>query len=104
MASTDTKEGWSQFQSDMRSLAGELRRHYENRADDRSSAEINRSLQELGRAADSFFASLDTASRDPEVRTRTKQAARSFSSALRDTVREVGEELDKAFHQPSKKE
>lgn len=100
----EPSQAWSQFQSDMKSLAGELRRHYASRGDERSSAEINRSLKELGEAADAFFASLDTASRDPEVRTRTKQAARSFGTALRETFREVGDELDKALRQPAKKE
>ena len=104
MANDDPTEGWTQFRSDMKSLGGELRRHYESRNDEKSSAEINRSLQELGKAADAFFTSLDTASRDPEVRTRTRQAARSFGSALRETLRDVGEELDKALRQPTKKE
>jgi hypothetical protein len=99
MADTNTHEAWDRFQSDMKSLAGELRRHYKSADDEKKAAEINRSLQQLGQAAEAFFESLDTATRDPEVRAGTKRAARSFGSALAGTVREVSEELDKAIRQ-----
>lgn len=103
MANNQTGDAWSQFQADMKSLGSELRRHYESSGDTEKSAEINRSLKQLGEAADAFFTSLDTASRDPEVRAGTRRAARSFGSALRETLREVGDELDKAFRQPAAK-
>jgi hypothetical protein len=103
MPNKETGEAWEQFQADVRSMAGELRRHYEGSKDDRQTAEINRSLRDLGEAADKFFASLDTATRDPEVRSSTKRAARSFGAALRETFHEVSAELEHAFREPAKK-
>ena len=100
MADT-TKQAWEAFQGDMKTLAGELRRNYESADDQQKAAEINQSVRELGKAAEAFFQSLDAASRDPEVRASTKRAARSFGSALSETFREVGGELEKAFKQPA---
>jgi hypothetical protein len=99
MTETSTKEAWTKFQADMKSLGGELNRHYEGAGDDANAAEVNSALRQLGQATEKFFASLDTATSDPEVRARTKQAARSFGTALSGTLREVGEELDKALRQ-----
>ncbi len=96
----DSKEAWDRFQVDLKSLAGELRRQYKAADDDKKTAELNRSLEKLRQAADSVFSSLETASRDPEVRAGTRQAARSFGAALAETFREVGGELDKAFRKP----
>ena len=101
MTETSTKEVWDRFQADMKTLAGELSRNYENSNDEKKTAEINRSLRQLGQAAEAFFESLGKATRDPEVRTSTKRAARSFGSALTETFREVSVELDKAFRQPA---
>jgi hypothetical protein len=67
MTDTNTHQAWDRFQTDMKTLAGELRRHYKNSDDEEKAAEINRSLQQLGQAAEAFFESLDTATRDPEV-------------------------------------
>jgi hypothetical protein len=78
-------------------MAGELRRHYDEADTREHTVEINRSLRELGEAADKFFASLDTATRDPEVRSSTRRAARSFGAALRETFHDVSGELEKAF-------
>jgi hypothetical protein len=103
MPTKETGEAWQHFQDDVRSMAGELRRHYRDSKSEEHTAEINRSLRELGDAADRFFASLDSATRDPEVRTSTKRAARSFGSALRETFHEVSSELEKAFREPSGK-
>jgi hypothetical protein len=100
MADT-TKQAWEQFQGDMKALAGELRRNYEGADDQQRAAEINRSVRELGKAAEAFFESLGTTTRDPEVRASTKRAAQSFGSALTETFREVGGELEKAFRQPA---
>ncbi len=97
MPKQETGEAWGRFQSDVRSMAGELRRHYNDSESPKHTAEINRSLKDLGEAADKFFASLDTATRDPEVRSTTRRAARSFGDALRQTFQEVGGELGKAF-------
>ncbi len=97
-----SKEAWDRFQADVKSMAGEVRRHYEG-SDEQETAEINRSLKQLGDAAEKLFASLDTATRDPEVRSSTKKAARSFGTALRETFHEVSEELEKAFREPAGK-
>jgi hypothetical protein len=40
---------------------------------------------------------VDSATRDPEVRATTKQAASSFGAALTETLRELGSEIDKAI-------
>ena|SRR5437588_73571 len=97
MPRKETGEAWSQFQSDVKSMAGELRRHYDSSANTEHTVEINRTLRELGEAADKFFTSLDTATKDPEVRSSTRRAARSFGTALRETFHEVSGELEKAF-------
>jgi hypothetical protein len=103
MAGKETAEAWEKFQADVRSMAGELRRHYETSDDEQKTAEINRSLKQVGDAAEKFFASLDTATRDPEVRSSTKRAARSFGTALRETLHEVSEEVEKALREPARK-
>jgi hypothetical protein len=99
MTDTNTKEAWTRFQADMKSLAGELHRHYKDADDNTKAAEINSALRQIGQATEKFFSSLDVAASDPEVRASTKQAARSFGAALSGTFREVGEELDKALRQ-----
>ena|ERR1700682_1222660 len=95
MASDDTRKAWDRFEADIKGVAGELRRHYKD-ADITKNAELNRSLEQLRQAAESVFTSLETATRDPEVRTRTKEAARSFGSALAETFRELGDQVEKA--------
>jgi hypothetical protein len=103
MTNKETADAWERFQADVKAMAGELRRHYDNADDKQKTAEINRSLRQLGEAAEQFFGSLDTTSRDPEVRATTRQAAQSFGTALRETFREVSEELSKAFQPSAKK-
>ena len=95
MPNDDTRKAWDQFEADIKGLAGELRRHYKEADDDKKKAELNRSLDQLKQAADAVFTSFETATRDAEVRSRTKQAARSFGSALAETFRELGDEVDK---------
>jgi flagellar hook-associated protein FlgK len=95
------KPAWDRFEADLKSLADELKRNYRDTDDEKKAAEISRSLQQLGKAAESFFESLDTATRDPEVRASTKRAARSFGSALTETFRDLSVELEKAFRRPS---
>ena len=97
MPKQETGEAWGRFQSDVKAMAGELRRHYNDSDSPKHTAEINQSLKDLGEAADRFFASLDTATRDPEVRSSTRRAARSFGDALKQTFHEVSGELEKAF-------
>jgi len=99
MTDNNTKEAWNRFQADMKSLAGDLHRHYKDADADTKAAEINSALRQIGQATEKFFTSLDVAASDPEVRASTKQAARSFGAALAGTFREVGDELDKALRQ-----
>lgn len=101
MTESDNKKVWDRFEADVKSLGDELRRHYKGAGDSQKSAELNRSLEQLGSAADAVFSSLETATRDPEVHAKTKQAARSFGSALAETFRDLGEELEKALHKPA---
>ena len=104
MPGKEVSEAWDRFQDDMRSVADELRRHYKDGDEEKKkTAEINRSLRQLGDAAEQFFGSLDTATRDPEVRATTKRAARSFGSALRETFRDVSSEVERAFKEPAEK-
>lgn len=97
----DPDKAWDRFEADIQGLAGELKRHYRNASDERESAELSRSLDQLRQAAESVFRSLETATRDPEVRTRTKETARSFGSAVAETFRELSEEVEKAVRKPS---
>jgi hypothetical protein len=97
----ESKEAWDRFESDVKRLAGELRRHYHGVQDEKKTAELNRSLEQLKQAANAVFNSLDTAAQDPEVHSRTKQAARAFGSALAETFREVTEEVEKALRKPT---
>jgi hypothetical protein len=100
MASSESKQAWERFQSDMKTLAEEMRKQYKN-ADAEKTADLNRSLEQLRKGAEAVFDSLGNVSRDPEVRERTRTAARSFGSALGETFREVGDELEKAFRKSS---
>lgn len=97
MSNDETQKAWDRFEADIKSVAGELRRHYRDSDDDQRKAELNRSLEQLRQAADAVFTSLETATRDPEVRARTKQATRSFGSALAETFRELGEGVDRVI-------
>lgn len=101
MADTDSRKLWERFDSELKELASELRSHYESAADQKKTAELNRSVEQLRQAADAVFASLETTTRDPEVRAKTKQAARSFGSALAQSFRELGDEIDKALRKPA---
>jgi hypothetical protein len=98
---TNTKDAWNRFQADMKSLAGGLRRHYKDSEGTQETAEIHSALRQIGQATEKFFESLDKATTDPEIRAGTKQAARSFGAALGGTLREVGDELDKALKKKS---
>src|SRR5258708_29962636 len=99
MTEKKTKEAGNRFRGDMKSRGGELHRHYKDADADTKAAEINSALRQIGQSTEKFFASLDVAASDPEVRASTKQAARSFGAALAGTFRDVGDELDKALRQ-----
>ena len=101
MANPESQKAWDRFESDVQGLAGELKRHYKNASGDKETAELNRSLEQLRQAAESVFRSLDTATRDPEVRSHAKQTARSFGSAIAETFRELSDEIDKAVRKPA---
>ena len=101
MPDQDTKKAWDQFEADIQGLAGELKRHYRSAGDEQKTADLNRSLEQLRQAADSVFRSLDTATRDPEVRSKTRQTARSFGMAIAETFRDLGDEIEKAVRRPA---
>ncbi len=96
MAESERKKMWERFDEDVKDLAAGLRRHYEQSKDDNRTAALKRSLEELRQAAESAFKSIETATRDPEVRSTSRRAAQSFGSALARTFRELGDEIDKA--------
>jgi hypothetical protein len=98
---TETKQAWDKFEADIKGLAGELKRHYQSAGDEQRKAELNRSLEQLRKAADAVFTSLETATKDPQVRSQTKQTARSFGSAIAETFREVADEVEKAVRKPA---
>ena len=100
MTREESQKAWDRFEADIQGLAGELKRHYRDADDAKNTAELNRSLEQLRQAAESVFKSLETATRDPEVRSRTKQTARSFGSALGETFRDVTDEIEKALRKP----
>jgi hypothetical protein len=101
MSYEESKRAWERFESDVQGLAGELKRHYREGGEEKSTGELNRSLEQLRQAAESVFKSLETATRDPQVRSRTKETARSFGSALGETFREVTDEIEKALRKPA---
>lgn len=92
----ETKSAWERFESDIQGLAGELKRHYRTADDAKETADLNRSLEQLRNAAEAVFKSLETTTKDPDVRARTKQTARSFGSAIAETFRDLGDEIEKA--------
>ena len=102
MAESESTQAWEQFRADVQNLAGELRRQYGSSSGAGTSAELDRSLEKLREAAESVFSSVEAASRDPRVRASTKDAARSFGSALGETFREVSDELGKPFRKAAK--
>jgi hypothetical protein len=101
MAETDSRKLWERFDAEIKELASELRRHYKGAAEVGKTAELNRSLEHLKQAADEVFESLETATKDPEVRARTKRAATSFGTAIAQSFRELGDEIDRAIRRPA---
>lgn len=99
----ESEKAWHRFEEDIQGLAGELRRQYRTAADEKSTAELNRSLEQLRQAADAVFKTLESAGRDPEVRSKTKETARSFGTALAETFRDLTEEIEKALRRPAEK-
>jgi hypothetical protein len=96
MSSDNLRSAWQRFESDIQNLAGELKRHYRDADDVKENAELNRSLEQLRQAAEAVFKSLETTTKDPKVREKTKQTARSFGSAVAETFRDLSEEIEKA--------
>ncbi|HET7419755.1 MAG TPA: hypothetical protein VFL27_05200 [Candidatus Dormibacteraeota bacterium] len=91
-----TKSAWDRFEADIQGLAGELKRNYRKADDAKTTADLNRSLEQLRTAAEAVFKSLETTTKDPAVREKTKQTARSFGSAVAETFRDLSEEIEKA--------
>jgi hypothetical protein len=87
----EAQTSWDQFQADMRSLRDELRRHYDPKSSE--NPDLQASLSKLGKAADEVFEALGRATRDPDVRQGTRNAARSFGTALAETFRDVADDL-----------
>src|SRR6266568_3134188 len=98
-----TEKAWDRFEADIKNLAGELKSHYRGAADEKAAAELNRSLEQLRQAADTVFRSLESATKDPQVRERTKQTARSFGSAVAATFRALRDGTDKAVRKPAER-
>lgn len=98
-----SQKAWDRFELDIQSLAGELKRHYRSASDAKHSAELNRSLEQLRQAAESVFRSFETATKDPDVRSKTKDTARSFGSAVAETFRDLSDEIEKAVRKPAQK-
>ncbi len=98
-----TEKAWDRFESEIQGLAGELKRHYRASGDEIHTAELDRSLEQLRQAAESVFRSLETATKDPAVRDRTKETARSFASAVAETFRDLSEEIDKAVRKTAER-
>ncbi len=104
MPDPDSHKAWDRFESDIQGLAGELKRQYRSGGGgEQNTADLNRSLDQLRQAAESVFKSLESASRDSEVRSKTKQTARSFGSAIAETFRELSDEIEKAVRKPAAK-
>jgi len=89
-------KAWDRFETDIQGLAGELKRHYHSANDTTDTKAINQSLEQLRQAAETVFKSLENATRDPEVRDKTKQTARSFGMAVAETFRDLSDEIEKA--------
>jgi uncharacterized membrane protein YgaE (UPF0421/DUF939 family) len=101
MAESESRKLWDRFDQDIKNLAADLRRHYQESNDDKGAATLNKSLEQLRQAADSVFKSIETATSDPQVRSTTKRAAQSFGSALAQTFRDLGDEIEKAVRRPA---
>ena len=97
----ESEKAWDRFEADIQGLAGELKRHYRSTSDEKNTAELNRSLEQLRQAAESVFKSLESATRDPEVRGKTKDTARSFGMAIAETFRDLSDEIEKAVRKPA---
>jgi hypothetical protein len=103
MPNEGNKKAWDRFETDVQGLAGELKRHYRSAGDETNTAELNRSLDQLRQAADAVFRSLESATRDPDVRTKTKATARSFGIAIAETFRDLSDEIERAVRKPAEK-
>ena len=99
----ESEKAWHRFEADIQGLAGELKRHYRDARDEKEAADLNRSLEQLRQAADSVFKSLDNATRDPEVRSKSKDTARSFGLAVAETFRELSDEIEKAVRRTAER-
>src|SRR5438309_11935153 len=97
----ESEKAWDRFEADIQGLAGELKRHYRSTSDEKNTAELNRSLEQLRQAAESVFKALESATRDPEVRGKTKDTARSLGMAIAETFRARGDEIEKVVREPA---
>jgi ribosomal protein S20 len=91
---SESRKAWDQFESDMRTVGREFRRHYEEGAAGKAS-DLQDSMKKLAEAAEEVFESLGRASRDPKMRDNTRKAAQSFGDLITHTFREVANEVEK---------
>lgn len=102
MADSESTKKWSRFDQDIKDLAADLKRHYRGSTAEEGAAEVSRSLEQLRQAAGSVIKSIETATRDPKVRTVSKRAAHSFGAALAQTFRDLADEVDRAVSRPGR--
>ncbi len=55
MAESESRKLWERFDEDIKNLGADLRRHYEGSNDEKKTAELNRSLEQVRQAAESVF-------------------------------------------------
>jgi ElaB/YqjD/DUF883 family membrane-anchored ribosome-binding protein len=91
---SESRKAWDQFESDMRTLGREFRRHYEEGAAGKAS-DLQDSMKKLAEAAEEVFESIGRASRDPKMRDNTRKAAQSFGELIANTFRDVAGEVEK---------
>jgi hypothetical protein len=91
---SESRKAWDQFESDMRTVGREFRRHYEEGAAGKAS-DLQDSMKKLAEAAEGVFESIGRASRDPKMRDNTRKAAQSFGELIANAFRDVAGEVEK---------
>jgi enamine deaminase RidA (YjgF/YER057c/UK114 family) len=78
-------------------VGDKLRDRYREMAGEEGPSEeqVREALKTLGNAVQSVFESIGAAMKDPEVRTQVKDAAAGFVSAMGETFKDLGEEIQR---------
>jgi predicted trehalose synthase len=92
MSQTNPDAAWARFQAELKTLREEL-------AKQNAGAEIQASLETLGKTAEQVISKLGDAARDPGVRAGTTATARSFGLAVGETLRRIGDDLAQSFRE-----